>query len=486
MSPFFAEALNGSRLVEGISNPFLSHQGMPTSIFHSRTADKISRVSSDLGDFGISDSAIQAARQNFSEDLWANVPVANVNGFVMPIVPPIVPPIALKISSSIQSQTRSLSSDAESLPVMCGEYNLVPESSLRLASPYFPANYPDNFSCRWSITAVAGEKVGVRCHQFSLGRGDYLALGVEGDPASLNRYTATNNLTLNILPSNEVFVSFFSDGDTPSQGFSCTVSSIGVEEVTGTLSLQSPTQSVTATNTSVTATLSHPECGLVNRVAGSTSDKITGRVADQTSRWKLVQEINAGKTFERIVNGQETEAHEYPWQVYLRIVWQTGAVSGCGGSVISERWVLTAAHCVMKNGDTSIPRVVVYAGVYNLANTLDASRVVMEASNVIIYPTLSFSYDLALIQLPRPLTFTTNLRPICLPRAEMQNWNMTRQPLVVVGWGLTETGVQPTTPRELMQEGMDWQSCQRVYGQYVTEHHFCTTTNYGGHICLVG
>ena len=45
----------------------------------------------------------------------------------------------------------------------------------------------------------------------------------------------------------------------------------------------------------------------------------------------------------RIVGGEDTEVNEYPWQAGLvhrgqNIVW-------CGGSLVSSKWVITAAHC---------------------------------------------------------------------------------------------------------------------------------------------
>jgi secreted trypsin-like serine protease len=42
----------------------------------------------------------------------------------------------------------------------------------------------------------------------------------------------------------------------------------------------------------------------------------------------------------RIVGGQEAAVGEWPWQILL------GPNFTCGGSILSSRWVVTAAHCV--------------------------------------------------------------------------------------------------------------------------------------------
>ncbi len=51
----------------------------------------------------------------------------------------------------------------------------------------------------------------------------------------------------------------------------------------------------------------------------------------------------SGQIDNRIINGIETQPNEYPWQVAL--VRQAGHTPFCGGSVISNRHILTAAHC---------------------------------------------------------------------------------------------------------------------------------------------
>ena len=47
----------------------------------------------------------------------------------------------------------------------------------------------------------------------------------------------------------------------------------------------------------------------------------------------------------RIVGGEKTDIKEHPWQVALNINTPKGTYL-CGGSIIKQRWVLTAAHCI--------------------------------------------------------------------------------------------------------------------------------------------
>ncbi len=48
---------------------------------------------------------------------------------------------------------------------------------------------------------------------------------------------------------------------------------------------------------------------------------------------------------DRIVGGTEAQPHEFPWQAWLLLT-SGNSQFACGGSLISNQWILTAAHCV--------------------------------------------------------------------------------------------------------------------------------------------
>lgn len=57
----------------------------------------------------------------------------------------------------------------------------------------------------------------------------------------------------------------------------------------------------------------------------------------------------------RVVNGQDASPHSWPWQISLRVRGR----HICGGSLIRDDWIVTAAHCVYRNPNPSGYTVVV-------------------------------------------------------------------------------------------------------------------------------
>merc|ERR1712110_72783 len=124
--------------------------------------------------------------------------------------------------------------------------------------------------------------------------------------------------------------------------------------------------------------------------------------------------VKGGAANGRIVGGQETEEHEYPWQVGL--VSRNGRSPWCGGTLISSTHVLTAAHCTQS--DASSIRVIL--GEHNIADS-DFNRVdVAEIINHPNYNPQTTDNDYAILRLANPVTFTNEVSPACLP-ADLSN-----------------------------------------------------------------
>ncbi len=130
-----------------------------------------------------------------------------------------------------------------------------------------------------------------------------------------------------------------------------------------------------------------------------------------------------------IANGElPTDAEfaaETPWAVVL--VHEDGRV-GCTGSLISPRFVLTAAHCA-SDGLTVL---------YGNRSRQAARRVaVREAIRHPSYTTGPMAYDLGLLRLARPL----RVRPVPLA-SRVESWTLLRPylPATILGWGSTSNG----------------------------------------------
>ena len=129
----------------------------------------------------------------------------------------------------------------------------------------------------------------------------------------------------------------------------------------------------------------------------------------------------------RIVGGENAKIEQHPWQVAL----QMKGVFSCGGSLIAERWVLTAAHCFRPSNRPSDWRL--KAGATNYAS----GGVWTAVERIIIHPQYDPStheHDVALVKIKSK----TNGRVIARASADVAV--PAGQPLEVTGWGVTAEG----------------------------------------------
>jgi len=121
------------------------------------------------------------------------------------------------------------------------------------------------------------------------------------------------------------------------------------------------------------------------------------------------------KLTEKIVGGQVAESGSIPFQAGLLVRRAPEGILLCGGSLISNNAVLTAAHCLKDTLGS-----VVVLGAHNITNLNEtgAVRMFANASSYIIHPQFSFRYarnDIALIILPTAVNFTERIQPVKLP-----------------------------------------------------------------------
>merc|ERR1711931_556155 len=119
---------------------------------------------------------------------------------------------------------------------------------------------------------------------------------------------------------------------------------------------------------------------------------------------------------ERIVGGEEAQDGEFPFQVSLRTIGALGSTHFCGGSIISDQWIMTASHCCA--GQIPATMHVVAGGIkLNNFEGEEENRNVKHIIKNPNYASATITNDACLLKLKESLEWTDFVKPIALPAA---------------------------------------------------------------------
>ncbi|KAG7160263.1 trypsin-1-like [Homarus americanus] len=338
-----------------------------------------------------------------------------------------------------------------------GKKELEPGEEVTISSPGYPEKYPNNNKCKWDIVSKdPKDTLEVNCPSFYLRkskwcRGDRLVLSDGKKAAQRLCGQGQKKFTAN---SNQLTLTFRTNKKGKDKGFECTVKSLAAYGSLGTTddmfsSTDAPTTKPPATKP---PTGGNCNCGVANP--------------------------------SRIVGGVEVSpTHKYPWQVGLKIRRQSAY--WCGGSIINDRYVLTAAHCFFnKEGERESDRgLVVGVGDHDMSSGSDdvsgvtklvaVKKVIIHAS----YDPKQYDYDIAVLLLREPLNLSSHeeVGAVCLPQDDTKTY--VGEMGIASGWGTLQSGGdQPSKLMEVKLPILD-QSC---WGKSITPRMMCAGYKEGG------
>ncbi|KAH8409678.1 hypothetical protein KR222_001579, partial [Zaprionus bogoriensis] len=184
----------------------------------------------------------------------------------------------------------------------------------------------------------------------------------------------------------------------------------------------------------------------------------------------------------KIYGGQDTDLNEFPWLVLLeyRRLSGNGLATSCAGTLINQRYVLTAAHCLTGRIAREIgPLVSARLGEHDTRTDVDcprsggacasaAQRVGIEETRIHeLYQetTPNQLHDIGLLRLERSIRYSDSVQPACLPSVVAPEAKQAGQQYTVVGFGRTLQTARSPVKQKLAVGFVEPAQCKRKFAE---------------------
>ncbi|XP_074857006.1 ovochymase-1 [Carettochelys insculpta] len=345
----------------------------------------------------------------------------------------------------------------------CPILDLIPVGSAEITSPNYPNTYPNLLNCTWTVYSTSGNRLKAVVRDFVTENAEHClwdSLNIYDGPNVYSELLASlcgQKKSLHLLSSSSYLTLHFkTDRSVGNRGFK-----ILFEEVNRRPALKSRSGTELESKcppTNLTASEEHKylyKCG---------TPMVDPFPVDKSAVNMTAAREEPGKP--RVVGGSPAPQMSWPWLVSL----QYENEHFCGGSLIAEKWVLTAGHC---NFSAHTDRVVL-GKTYLLPDIKDDGPALVRAVHMHDdFGGFPSSNDLSLLELEKPVKLGESTATICLPDRD-EEISMDAKCLTA-GWGATDSSKDEYSVR-LQQTSIPLlsnEACVSYWGQDIKNTNIC-------------